>query len=500
MLQMFQTVGWRWFCVKETSRSLCPVSLFFVLLQLFQELIIYKKRMSFNIAKTNAKRVVIVGGGFGGLKLANALRKSGMQVVLVDKNNFHQFPPMIYQVASSGIEPSSISFPFRKLFRKRKNFYFRMAEARCIFPDRKILQTSIGKVEYDYLVFAAGTTTNFFGNKHLEEEAMPMKTLPEAMGLRNALLSNLERSITCATEQERNELQNIVIVGGGATGVEIAGVLSEMKRYVLPTDYPDMDSSQLNIFLIEAAGRLLGGMSPESSAAAEQFLRNMGVNVCLHKKVTDYRDHKVIFEDGMEIPTRTFIWVSGVKAVSIGNIPPECLGRGGRLKVDAYNRVEGLKDVFAIGDQCIMTADKDYPNGHPQLAQVAIQQGKLLAENLKRMEKKKSLKPFHYKNLGSMATVGRNRAVAEFKKVKTQGWIAWVLWLVVHLRSILGVRNRVNVLLNWMYNYFTYDQSLRIIVYARKAKEVREREEREARVHWGEDLQNDTQEKKKPKE
>ena len=456
--------------------------------------------MSFNIAKTNAKRVVIVGGGFGGLKLANALRKTGMRVVLVDKNNFHQFPPLIYQVASSGIEPSSISFPFRKIFRKRKNFYFRMAEARSIFPDKKILQTSIGKIEYDYLVLAAGTTTNFFGNKHLEEEAMPMKTLPEAMGLRNALLGNLERSITCATEQERNELQNIVIVGGGATGVEIAGVLSEMKKYVLPADYPDMDSSQLNIFLIEAAGRLLGGMSPESSAAAEQFLRNMGVNVCLHKKVTDYRDHKVIFEDGMEIPTRTFIWVSGVKAVSIGNIPAECMGRGGRLKVDAYNRVEGLKDVFAIGDQCIMTADKDYPYGHPQLAQVAIQQGKLLAENLKRIEKKKPLKAFHYKNLGSMATVGRNRAVAEFKKVKTQGWIAWILWLVVHLRSILGVRNRISVMLNWMYNYFTYDQSLRIIIYARKAKEVKEREEREARVHWGEDLQAEEEKAKESKD
>ena len=456
--------------------------------------------MSFNIAKTNAKRVVIVGGGFGGLKLANALRKTGMQVVLVDKNNFHQFPPLIYQVASSGIEPSSISFPFRKIFRKRKNFYFRMAEARSIFPDKKILQTSIGKIEYDYLVLAAGTTTNFFGNKHLEEEAMPMKTLPEAMGLRNALLGNLERSITCATEQERNELQNIVIVGGGATGVEIAGVLSEMKKYVLPADYPDMDSSQLNIFLIEAAGRLLGGMSPESSAAAEQFLRNMGVNVCLHKKVTDYRDHKVIFEDGMEIPTRTFIWVSGVKAVSIGNIPAECMGRGGRLKVDAYNRVEGLKDVFAIGDQCIMTADKDYPYGHPQLAQVAIQQGKLLAENLKRIEKKKPLKAFRYKNLGSMATVGRNRAVAEFKKVKTQGWIAWILWLVVHLRSILGVRNRISVMLNWMYNYFTYDQSLRIIIYARKAKEVKEREEREARVHWGEDLQAEEEKAKESKD
>lgn len=452
--------------------------------------------MSFNIAKTKAKRVVIVGGGFGGLKLANALRNSGMQVVLVDKNNYHQFPPLIYQVASSGLEPSSISFPFRKIFRKRKNFYFRMAEARSIFPEKKILQTSIGKVEYDYLVFAAGTTTNFFGNKHLEDEAMPMKTLSEAMGLRNALLSNLERSITCATEQERNELQNIVIVGGGATGVEIAGVLSEMKKYVLPADYPDMDSSHLNIFLIEAGGRLLSGMSPKSSEAAEQFLRNMGVNVCLHKKVIDYRDHKVILEDGMEIPTRTFIWVSGVKASPIDNLPSECIGRGGRLKVDAYNRVEGMEDVFAIGDQCIMTADKDYPNGHPQLAQVAIQQGKLLAENLKRMEKKKkkALKPFHYRNLGSMATVGRNRAVAEFKKVKTQGWIAWILWLVVHLRSILGVRNRISVMLNWMYNYFTYDQSLRIIVYARKAKEVKEREEREARVHWGEDLQ--TEEKK----
>lgn len=449
--------------------------------------------MSFNIAKTKAKRVVIVGGGFGGLKLANALRNSGMQVVLVDKNNYHQFPPLIYQVASSGLEPGSISFPFRKIFKKRKNFYFRMAEARSIFPEKKILQTSIGKVEYDYLVFAAGTTTNFFGNKHLEDEAMPMKTLSEAMGLRNALLSNLERSITCATEQERNELQNIVIVGGGATGVEIAGVLSEMKKYVLPADYPDMDSSQLNIFLIEAGGRLLSGMSPKSSEAAEQFLRNMGVNVCLHKKVIDYRDHKVILEDGMEIPTRTFIWVSGVKASPIDNLPSECIGRGGRLKVDAYNRVEGMEDVFAIGDQCIMTADKDYPNGHPQLAQVAIQQGKLLAENLKRMEKKKkkALKPFHYRNLGSMATVGRNRAVAEFKKVKTQGWIAWILWLVVHLRSILGVRNRISVMLNWMYNYFTYDQSLRIIVYARKAKEVKEREEREARVHWGEDLQKE---------
>ena len=226
------------------------------------------------------------------MKLAGELRKSDYQVILLDRNNYHQFPPLIYQIASSGLEPSSISFPFRRIFRKRKNFYFRMAELRGIYPEKKIIQTSIGKIDYDYLVLALGTTSNFFGNSRIEEEAMPMKTVSEAMGLRNALLSNLERSITCSTEQEKQELQNIVIVGGGATGVEIAGALSEMRKYVIPADYPDMDSSRINIFLIEAAGRLLSGMSAESSARAEQFLRNMGVNICLHKRVVDYRDHK----------------------------------------------------------------------------------------------------------------------------------------------------------------------------------------------------------------
>lgn len=444
--------------------------------------------MSFNIERNGKKRIIIVGGGFGGLKLAKKLKNSGMQVVLIDKNNYHQFPPLIYQIASAGMEPSSISFPFRKIFRKRKDFHFRMAEVRAIVPEMNMIQTSIGKAEYDYLVFAAGTTTNFFGNEHIEDEAMPMKTVSEAMGLRNALLANFERSVTCATEQERRELLNVVIVGGGATGVEIAGVISEMKKYVLPYDYPDMESSQLHVFLIEAAGRLLSGMSEESSAKSEQFLREMGVNVCLHKKVVDYKDHKVVLEDGMEIPTRTLIWVSGVKAVPITNLNPELIGRGGRIKVDAYNRVEGLDNVFAIGDQCIQTSDKDYPYGHPQLAQVAIQQGVLLAKNLKRLEKGKAMKAFHYRNLGSMATVGRNRAVVEFKKVKMQGWFAWILWLVVHLRSILGIRNKVMVFLNWVWNYLTYDQSMRMIVYARKAKEVRERELREATTHLGDDI------------
>ena len=444
--------------------------------------------MSLNIEKSNRKRVIIVGGGFGGLQLAKRLKKSGLQVVLMDKNNYHQFPPLIYQVASAGMEPSSISFPFRKIFQRTRNFYFRMAEVRAVFPEKKIIQTSIGKAEYDYLVFAAGTTTNFFGNKHIEENAIPMKNVSEAMGLQNAILSNLERSITCGTNLERQELLNVVIVGGGATGVEVAGVLSEMKKFILPHDYPDLDKSMMNIYLIEASNRVLSGMSPESSAKAEEFLRRMGVNILLNKKVVDYKDNKAVLEDGSEIATRTFIWVSGVAGVTINNIDSSFFGRGNRIKVDEFNRVQGMEDVFAIGDQCIQTTDKDYPKGHPQLAQVAIQQGQLLAKNFCRLEKGKKMQPFHYRNLGSMATVGRNKAVAEFSKVKIQGWFAWFLWLVVHLRSILGVRNKVIVFLNWIWNYFNYNQSLRMIFSPKKAKVVAEREAREAVTHWGEDL------------
>ncbi|WP_349902066.1 NAD(P)/FAD-dependent oxidoreductase, partial [Bacteroides caccae] len=323
--------------------------------------------------------------------------------------------------------------------------------------------------------------------------AMPMKNVSEAMGLRNALLANLERALTCSTKQEQQELLNIVIVGGGATGVEVAGVLSEMKKFVLPNDYPDMPASLMHVYLVEAGPRLLAGMSEDSSAHAEKFLREMGVNILLNKRVVDYRDHKVMLEDGSEIATRTFIWVSGVTGVTFGNMDASLIGRGGRIKVDEFNRVEGMKNVFAIGDQCVQFSDKDYPNGHPQLAQVAIQQGELLAKNLMRLEKGEEMKPFHYRNLGSMATVGRNRAVAEFSKIKTQGWFAWVLWLVVHLRSILGVRNKVVVLLNWIWNYFTYDQSMRMIVYARKAKEIRDREVVEATTHLGKDLLHEPQ-------
>ena len=447
--------------------------------------------MSINIQRNQKKRVVIVGGGLGGLRLAEDLLGADMQVVLVDKNNFHQFPPLIYQIASAGIDPSSISFPFRQIFRKQKDFYFRMAEARMVDTEKKILQTSIGKIDYDYIVFAAGTTTNFFGNKNIEEWAMPMKTVSEAMGLRNALLSNLERALTCATEEERQELLNVVIVGGGATGVEIAGALSEMKRYVIPYDYPDMDASLMHIHLIEAGNRLLAGMSEQSSRKAYDFLTSMGVNIQFGKMVTDYRDHKVVMKDGSEIATRTFLWVSGVKANQVAGIDGDHLGRGARIVVDAYNRVPGLDGVFAIGDQCLLTSDAAYPGGHPQVAQVAIQQAKNLARNLRRIasgEGEESLTPFAYNNLGSMATVGRNKAVVEIGKLRSQGFFAWVLWLVVHLRSILGVKNKMMVLLNWLWKYVSYNDSIRMITYATKPREVIDRLKREQTTHLGDDL------------
>ena len=434
--------------------------------------------MSCNIPQSDKKRVVIVGGGFGGLKLAQQLKNSNFQVVLVDKNNYHQFPPLIYQVASSGIEPSSIAFPFRRLFQKRKDFYFRLAEVRGILADEKAIETSIGKISYDYLVLAAGTTTNFFGNKEIEEASIPMKTLSESMGLRNAILDNIERALTCNDPVERQSLLNVVIVGGGATGVEIAGALSEMKNFVLPKDYPDLPNSLMNIYLIESQPRLLAAMSEKSSANVLKFLRTMGVNVLLNQRVTDYRDNTVYINDGSTINTRTFIWVTGVAAQKVDKLPTETIGRGGRILVNEFNQVQGIEDVYCIGDQCLMpNGDPGWQGGHPQLAQVAIQQGNLLASNLKRLDKGKTFKPFRYKNLGTMATVGRNKAVAEFAGMKMGGFFAWLMWLVVHLRSILGVRNKFIVFFNWMINYFTYGQSLRLIVYAKKAKVVQEREE-----------------------
>lgn len=423
--------------------------------------------MSFNIADTGKKRVVIVGGGFGGLKLANRLKNHNFQVVLIDKNNYHQFPPLLYQVASSGLESGSISFPFRKIFQKRKDFYFRLAEVKAVVKEQNIIQTSIGDLKYDYLVLATGTTTNFFGNENIQKHALPMKTIEEALVLRNAILCNLEKATVTTDLAKRQALMNIVIVGGGATGVEISGVLSEMKRFVLPKDYPDLKQSFMNIYLIEGSPRLLSVMSEEASEHAEKFLEEMGVTIMLNKKVTDYQEGKVLLDDGSAIESQMLIWVSGVTATHFEKIGKEMTGRGGRILVNEFNQLPESQNIFAIGDVCLQT-EPDFPNGHPQVAQVAIQQGNLLADNLINIENGSALKPFHYKDLGTLATVGRNKAVADIKNIKSQGFFAWLIWLFIHLRSILGIKNKLVILIEWIWSYFTYDQSIRLILHIPK--------------------------------
>ena len=424
--------------------------------------------MRANIKRNEQRRVVVVGGGLGGLKLVSSLRDTDFQVVLVDKNNYNQFPPLIYQVASAGLEPSNISFPFRRLFQGWKNFFFRMAEVQHIDTEEKAIKTSIGTIHYDDLVLAAGATTNFFGNKNIEASALPMKSVSESMRLRNTILQNLERAETEDNEARKQALMNIAIVGGGPSGVEIAGVLAEMKQTILPRDYPDLDTSCMHIYLINATPRLLGAMSERSSREAEKALKELGVEVMTNCMVTDYVDKELILKDGQRISAETVIWVSGIKANNIDGIPAESVGHAGRILVDRFNRVKGLKDVYAIGDQCIVEGDEAYPYGHPQLAQVAIQQAKTLAKNLIRQEKGETEQPFSYHNLGTMATIGRKRAVVEIGKLKFGGFFAWLLWLIVHLRSILGVKNKTIVFLNWMWSYLNYKQSLRLILKAKR--------------------------------
>ena len=424
--------------------------------------------MRANIKRNEQRRVVVVGGGLGGLKLVSSLRDTDFQVVLVDKNNYNQFPPLIYQVASAGLEPSNISFPFRRLFQGWKNFFFRMAEVQHIDTEEKAIKTSIGTIHYDDLVLAAGATTNFFGNKNIEASALPMKSVSESMRLRNTILQNLERAETEDNEARKQALMNIAIVGGGPSGVEIAGVLAEMKQTILPRDYPDLDTSCMHIYLINATPRLLGAMSERSSREAEKALKELGVEVMTNCMVTDYVDKELVLKDGQRISAETVIWVSGIKANNIDGIPTESIGHAGRILVDRFNRVKGLKDVYAIGDQCIVEGDEAYPYGHPQLAQVAIQQARTLAKNLIRQEKGETEQPFSYHNLGTMATIGRKKAVVEIGKLKFGGFFAWLLWLIVHLRSILGVKNKTIVFLNWMWSYMNYKQSLRFILKAKR--------------------------------
>ena len=423
--------------------------------------------MKANIEHTDKKRIVIVGGGLGGLELAFKLVDDDYQVVLVDKNNYHQFPPLIYQVASGGLEPSSISFPFRRLFQGKKDFFFLLALFLWVNSYKKTINTTVGEIDYDYLVLAFGAKTNFFGNKDIEATTLPMKSVSEAMRLRNTILRNLELALTEEDPARKQALMNIVVVGGGASGVEIAGAVAEMKKNIIARDYPDLDSSQMHIYLVNAVDRLLSAMDPVSSKRAERDLKELHVHIRQPQFATEYKDGILKTSAGLEIPTQTVIWVSGICANTVEGFPAESIGHAGRLLTDRFCRVKGVKDVYAIGDVSLVEGDEEYPLGHPQLAQVAMQQAKTVAKNFKAMSKGKELKPFKYKNLGVMATIGRNHAVAEISGKKFGGFPAWALWLVVHLRSILGVKNKTFILLNWVWNYINYKQSLRLILKAK---------------------------------
>ncbi len=416
-----------------------------------------------NIPDATQPRVVVVGGGFAGLNLADKLSKMDYQVVLIDKNNFHQFQPLFYQVAMAGLEPSSILFPLRKLFQKRKNVFIRVTTVTKVDTQQKRVHTLLGGLSYDYLVLAIGADTNFFGNEQIARKAFSMKSVGEALTLRNKILYDYERAITTMDYKERQGLIDIVIVGGGPTGVEVAGALAEMKKYILPKDYKELNTEEIDIYLIQGGDCLLKGMSAEAAQKAESFLKELGVIIKLNSRVEDFDGKFVHIKGGEKIQANKVIWAAGIKGNTVAGLPEETIVWGGRIKVDRENRVAGVQDVFAIGDIAYME-EPDFPKGHPQVAQVAIQQGKNLAYNFKMKSKGKPFKPFTYKDLGSMATIGRNRAVVDLPKFKFQGFFAWIVWLFVHLFSLIGMKNRIFVFINWVWNYFTYDQSLRLII------------------------------------
>lgn len=416
-----------------------------------------------NLPKSNLPRIVIVGGGFAGLKLARKLTRASFQVVLLDRYNYHQFQPLFYQVATAGLEPSAISFPLRKAFHKEKNVHLRIAKVEKVDPDQKQLFTDIGTLTYDHLVLALGADTNYFGNEQIAKYAVPMKSLGEAISLRNQILHNYEQALNESDPEARAALMNVVIVGGGPTGVELAGAIAEMKRFILPKDYPELDFSEMRVQLLEAAPQILGAYSERNAKKATGYLEKLGVEVQVNTMVANYDGQNVVLKDNRLLPTRTLIWAAGVKANTIEGLPEGVYGNGQRLIVDRYNRVEGLEQVYALGDMALMKTPT-YPGGHPQVAQVAMQQASLLFRNLNNWMEAKKPKPFKYIDKGSLATVGRNLAIADLPFLNLSGFPAWILWLFVHLMALVGVKNRLFVFLNWAWGYFTYDQSLRLLI------------------------------------
>lgn len=417
---------------------------------------------SLNIPHKNIPRVVIIGCGFGGLHVAKRLADKPFQVVMIDKHNYHTFQPLLYQVATAGLEPDSIAYPIRHIFKGQKEFYYRMARAVEIKAEENILKTNIGDIEYDHLIIATGSSTNYFGMKSVEKQGVPMKSVPEALNLRSIILQSFEAASLTSDLSERERLMNFVVVGAGPTGVELSGALAELKTHVLPNDYPDLDFRRMSIHLLEALPKVLPPMSEHASEKAYKYLETLGVHVWTNTEVKGY-DGATVKTNKKNLPASTLIWTAGVKGTIIPGLVEDRDYKKSRYLVNEYNQVGHYENIYAIGDVAAMISDEN-PKGHPMLAQVAIQQGKNLARNLIAMSERRKLKPFQYHDKGTMATIGRNKAVADLGKLRFGGFAGWILWMVVHLFSLIGFRNRMVVLLNWFFNYFSYDKKIRLII------------------------------------
>ena len=420
-----------------------------------------------NIPQSDKKRIVIIGGGFAGLKLAISLKKANFQVVLLDKNNYHQFQPLFYQVDSAGLEPSAISFPFRKVFQGYPNLHFRETTVLKINSAQNSIDTTIGNITYNYLVIATGADTNFYNIESIAENGLPMKSVSEALKLRNIILENFEYALVTNSSEERDIDLDLVIVGGGPTGVELAGALADLRNYVLPKDYPEIDFSKMQIHIVENEPKVLGSMSEKSSALAQKYLEKLNVKLHLSISVKEFKNKEALLSNGEIIKSKTLIWAAGIAANKIEGLPDNSYIPNGRILVNETNLVTNQNNIYAIGDNTLQVEEK-YPKGHPQVAQVAIQQAALLSKNLQNLQRNEPLKYFKYKNKGNMATVGRNLAVVDLPQFTFGGSMAWFAWMFVHLMAIVGVKNRFFIFINWTIAYFTKDQSLRLIIRPKK--------------------------------
>ena len=414
-------------------------------------------------------KIVIVGGGFAGLNFAKKLAgKNGFEITLVDKNNYHFFPPLIYQVATSFIEPSNISYPFRKMFQDSGNIFFFNGQLLSINDTDKYIDTDNGRLHFDHLILAMGTETNFFGMENVKAHSLPMKTIDDALNLRNTQLLHLENASRSIDVQKQKELTTIVIAGGGPTGVEVAGMLAEMADHIIAKDYPELNNFSKEIYLVDAGPSLLGPMSKKSQDEAYKALQQLGVKIKLNVSVKDFKNNTVYLSDNTEIKTHTLVWASGVIAREAPGLPTESISRGRRILVDDFNKVLGTNNVFAIGDICLQKTDKNFPNGHPQLAQVAIQQGVLLAKNLENLKESKTMKSFVYKDKGSMAIISKFKAVVDLPNGFFKGFLAWLTWLFIHIIPIAGFRNKFKLAFNWFWSFITNDPTLRLIIRPKK--------------------------------